>query len=51
MNKKDPKNFNRINVIIDRLAKNRDLLNQGELFDKDEGFTFEHVETMRKALN
>ena len=51
MDKKDPKNFTRINVIIDRLSKNRDLANQGELFDKEEGFTFEHVEIMRKALN
>ena len=51
MDKKDPKNFTRINVLIDRIQKNRDQLNQGELFNKDDGFTFEHVEIMRKALN
>jgi hypothetical protein len=51
MDKDDPQNFTRINVLIDRISKNRDQLKQSDLFDKDEGITFEQVETMRKALN
>ena len=51
MGKTDPKNFTILNAIISNIARNKDSLNQKELFDdKKEGVTFEHVEIMRKAL-
>ena len=51
MGKTDPKNFTIFNAIVANIARNKDSLNQKELFDdKREGVTFEHVEIMRKAL-
>lgn len=51
MGKDDPKNFTILNAIVANIARNKDSLNQTELFDdKREGVTFEHVEIMRKAL-
>ena len=51
MDKDDPMNFTRINVLINTISKNRDQLKQEDLFDKEDVFTFDNVEKMRKALN
>ena len=51
MGKKDPSNFTRLNEIIKRISRNKDQMNQSELFDEKEGITSEHVEIMRKGLH
>ena len=49
MDKDDPMNFTRINVLINTISKNRDQLKQEDLFDKEDVFTFDNGEKMRKA--